>query len=112
MGWLVLGLRPAGARGVRSDSKEVWEQEPEVVGMSFARADGRGPTETEVRAHEGLDRGRSLQGVGRRSGGRRSLRRARRAWRLPTEPRRSEVPRTLGEAVPRTPLGSGERQRP
>ena len=49
MGWLVLGLRPAGARGVRSDSKEVWEQEPEV-GMSFARADGRGPTETEVRA--------------------------------------------------------------
>ena len=26
MGWLVLGLRPAGARGVRSDSKEVWEQ--------------------------------------------------------------------------------------
>jgi transposase len=42
-------LRPAGARGVRSDSKEVWEQKPEV-GMSFARADGRGPTQTEVRA--------------------------------------------------------------
>jgi transposase len=28
MGWLVLGLRPAGARGGRSDSKEVWEQSP------------------------------------------------------------------------------------
>jgi transposase len=35
--------------GVRSDSKEVWEQKPEV-GMSFARVDGEGPTETEVRA--------------------------------------------------------------
>ena len=34
---------------VRSDSKEVWEQKPEV-GMSFARVDGEGPTETEVRA--------------------------------------------------------------
>ena len=47
VGWLVLGLRPAGARGERSDSKEVWEHKPEV-GMSFARADGEGPTETEV----------------------------------------------------------------
>ena len=28
VGWLVLGLRPAGARGERSDSKEVWEQSP------------------------------------------------------------------------------------
>ena len=29
MGWLVLGLRPAGARrSVRSDSKEVWEHRP------------------------------------------------------------------------------------
>src|SRR5215213_1387071 len=28
VGWLVLGLRPAGARGERSDSKEVWEQNP------------------------------------------------------------------------------------
>ncbi len=28
MGWLVLDLRPAGARGVRSDSKEVWKQSP------------------------------------------------------------------------------------
>jgi len=36
--------------GVRSDSKEVWEQKPEV-GLSFARADGDGdPIETEVRA--------------------------------------------------------------
>ena len=34
---------------MRSDSKEVWEQKPEV-GMSFARVDGEGPTETEVRA--------------------------------------------------------------
>jgi transposase len=41
-------LRPAGARGGRSDSKEVWDQKPEV-GMSSARVDGRGPTETEVR---------------------------------------------------------------
>src|SRR5215212_8368112 len=49
MGWLVLGLRPAGARGVRSDSKEVCARHE--VGMSFARADGGGgPTETEVRA--------------------------------------------------------------
>jgi hypothetical protein len=63
MGWLVLGLRPAGARGGRSDSKEVWEHKPEVVGMSFARDDGEGPIETEVRAHEGLDRGRSPQSV-------------------------------------------------
>src|SRR5215217_5232945 len=28
VGWLVLGLRPAGARGGRSDSKEVWKQGP------------------------------------------------------------------------------------
>jgi hypothetical protein len=41
LGWLVLGLRPAGARGRRSDSKEVWEQKPEV-GMSFANAAGGG----------------------------------------------------------------------
>ena len=34
---------------MRSDSKEVWEQKPEL-GMSFARVDGEGPTETEVRA--------------------------------------------------------------
>jgi transposase len=33
----------------RSDSKEVWDQKPEV-GMSFARVDGESPTETEVRA--------------------------------------------------------------
>src|SRR5215218_9729921 len=46
MGWLVLGLRPAGTqRGVTQ--KEVWNQKPEV-GMSFARADGETPTETEV----------------------------------------------------------------
>src|SRR5215211_295609 len=48
LGWLVLGLRPAGARGVRSDSKEVCAQHE--VGMSFARADGGGPAETEVLA--------------------------------------------------------------
>jgi transposase len=43
-------LRPAGTRGGRSDSKEVWEHKPEV-GMSFAHADGgKNPTETEVRA--------------------------------------------------------------
>jgi transposase len=42
-------LRPAGARGGRSDSKEVWKHKPQV-GMSFAHAAGGGPTETEVRA--------------------------------------------------------------
>jgi hypothetical protein len=40
VGWLVLGLPPAGARGVRSGSKEVCARH-EVVGMSFARLDGR-----------------------------------------------------------------------
>jgi transposase len=48
MGWLVLGLRPAGDRGVWSDSKEVWEQDPKSECPS--RTNGRGPTETEVRA--------------------------------------------------------------
>jgi len=48
MGWLVLGLRPAGDRGVRSDSKEVWKQGPKSECPS--RANGRGSTETEVRA--------------------------------------------------------------
>jgi hypothetical protein len=76
MGWIVLGLRPTGDRGVRSDSKEVCARHEVVGGMSFARADGRGPTETEVRAHEGLDRGRSPQRFGRLSGCRRCLRRA------------------------------------
>ena len=50
MGWIVLGLPPTGDRGVRSDSKEVCARHEVVGGMSFARADGRGPTETEVRA--------------------------------------------------------------
>jgi hypothetical protein len=61
-GWLVLGLRPAGARGGRSGSKEVWEQMPEV-GMPFAHADGGGigvrPKRRCVRSHEGANRGRS-----------------------------------------------------
>jgi hypothetical protein len=48
MGWLVLGSRPAGDRGVRSDSKEVWEQGPKSECPT--RANGRGSTETEVRA--------------------------------------------------------------
>src|SRR5215212_2585561 len=43
MGCFVLGLRPAGAPGGRSDSKEVCAHHE--VGMSFAHADG-----TEVRA--------------------------------------------------------------
>jgi hypothetical protein len=47
-GWLVLGLPPAVENGVRSDSKDVCARH-EVVGMSFACADGGGgPTETEV----------------------------------------------------------------
>src|SRR5215217_4878779 len=48
MGWLVLGSRPAGDRGVRSDSKEVWKQDPKSGCPS--RANGRGSTETEVPA--------------------------------------------------------------
>src|SRR5215218_2552896 len=48
MGWLVLGSRPAGDRGVRSDSKEVWEHRPKSECPS--RANGRGSTETEVHA--------------------------------------------------------------
>src|SRR5215208_2359187 len=48
MGWLVLGSRPAGDRGVRSDSKEVWKQDPKSECPS--RANGRGSTETEVPA--------------------------------------------------------------
>jgi hypothetical protein len=48
---------------------------------------------------------------GRLSGGRRSLRRAPRACYLPTEPRRLEDPRALGEAVPRASLGHGELRR-
>src|SRR5215204_6936290 len=48
MDWLVLGLRPAVENDVRSDSKEVWEQGPKSECPS--RANGRGSTETEVRA--------------------------------------------------------------
>ena len=33
------------------------------VGVSFTHANGRDPSETEVREHEGADRGRSPQGV-------------------------------------------------
>ena len=58
--------------GVRSGSKEVCARRE--VGMPFVRADdGGGPTETEVRAHdEGVHRGRSPQGVGRRCRDRRT----------------------------------------
>src|SRR5215207_5685480 len=62
-------------------------------------------------AHEGLDRGRSPQSVGRRRCGGRG-RRVPRACYLPTELRRLEVPRTLGETVPRASLGGGEHRRP
>src|SRR5215203_3392122 len=59
MGWLVLGLRPSGDRGVRSDSKQRWEQRPKSECPSRA-SNGRGTTENGgVCAHEGLDRGRS-----------------------------------------------------
>ena len=111
MGWLVLGLRPAGARGVRSDSKEVCVRHE--VGMSFARVDGGGgPTETEVRTHESANRGRSPQGVVSRRRDQRSQGRAPRARFLPAGPLRLEVTRTLGETVPQAPLGRRERQRP
>jgi hypothetical protein len=65
----------------------------------------------EVRAHEGPNRGRSSQGVVSRRCARRSHRRAPRACRLLSGPLRLEVPRTLGEAVPRAPLGRRERRR-
>src|ERR671912_67492 len=42
MGWLVLGFRPAGARGRRSDSKEVWEHPK-------SECPSRTPMVTEVR---------------------------------------------------------------
>src|SRR5215210_6335350 len=49
-------------------------------------------------AHEGLDRGRSPQRIGRRRRrGRRGRRRTRRACVLPAEPRRFKSPRALGE---------------
>jgi hypothetical protein len=56
VGWPVLGLPPAGARGVRGDSKEVcaWHE----VGMSFARVDG-----TEVRPKRRYARMKVLIGV-------------------------------------------------
>jgi hypothetical protein len=48
VGWLVLGLCPAGAHGGRSGSKEVWEQGPKSECPS--RANRRDSTETEVHA--------------------------------------------------------------
>src|SRR3712207_1104270 len=48
MGWLVLGSRPTGDCGVRSDSKEVWEQGPKSG--CPPPANGRGSIETEVPA--------------------------------------------------------------
>src|SRR5215218_10315296 len=48
MGWLVLGLPPAGAR--RGVTQKRYGSIAPEVGMSFARDDGEGPTETEVRA--------------------------------------------------------------
>jgi hypothetical protein len=71
----------------------------------------RGPTETEVCAHESANRGRSPQGVFSRRRGRRSHKRAPRACRLPTGPLRLEVARTLGKTVPRASLGGRERWR-
>src|SRR5687768_7715298 len=50
MGWLVLGLRPAGARGVRSDSKEVWEHDPKSECPSRTPILARIRLKTEVRA--------------------------------------------------------------
>ena len=51
MGWLVLGLRPAGDRGVWSDSKEVWKHGPKSECPSRTPMQRqRESTETEVRA--------------------------------------------------------------
>jgi len=61
LGWLVLGSRPAVENGAWSDSKEVCTARSRNV---LHASDDRDLTETEVRAYEGLDRGRSAQGVG------------------------------------------------
>src|SRR5215203_1929786 len=112
MGWLVLGLRPAGARGGRSDSKEVWEQRPKSECPPRAPMAERSGRNGGACAHEGVDRGRSPQSVCRCRGGERG-RRVRRGCPLLAEPSRLEGPlRTLVEAVPRAPLGGGERWRP
>ena len=63
----------------------------------WRRSDGNGG----ACAHEGANRGRSPQSVGRRRGGRRSHRRAPRACFLRAGPRGPEVPRALGDAVSR-----------
>jgi hypothetical protein len=57
MGWLVLGLRPAGARGVRSDSKEVWEHRPK------SECPSRATLVTEVRPKRRYARMKVLIGV-------------------------------------------------
>jgi hypothetical protein len=50
MGWLVLGLRPAVENGVRSDSKEVWEQGPKSECPSRTPVVAEVRPKTEVRA--------------------------------------------------------------
>ena len=50
MGWLVLGLRPAGDRGVWSDSIEVWKQDPKSQCPSCTPIVARIRPKTEVPA--------------------------------------------------------------
>src|SRR4051812_39560784 len=98
VGWLVLGLRPAGVRGGRSGSKEVWEQSPKSECPSrtpMVVAEIRSKRRC-VRSHEGPDRGRSPQDVLSPRRGRGSHRRAPRARQLPAEPQGLEVTRALG----------------
>src|SRR3712207_8368935 len=48
MGWLVLGLRPAGVRGARSDSKEVWEHPKSECPSRTSQAEVRPKTEVRT----------------------------------------------------------------
>src|SRR5215212_1432972 len=57
MGWLVLGLRPAGDHGVRSDSKEVWEHCPK------SECPSRTPIVTGIRLKRRYARMKVLIGV-------------------------------------------------
>ena len=64
MGWPVLGLRPAVENDARSDSKEVWQQDPKSECPPRTPVAEISDRNGGACAHEGLDRGRSSQSVG------------------------------------------------
>ena len=97
--------------GTRSDSKEVWELSTRSRNVLRALMAEVRPKRRCVRSHEDPDRGRSPQDVLSRRCHRRSLRRVPRARCLCAGPCRPEVPRALGEEVPRASLGGKERRR-